>query len=147
MKQAPALAATAKELAGIAPERSLAPFARRSFRQWFHGRPRRNDGGPRVLLWPDTFNDPFFPDTAIAATEELEWAGYEVILPARTLCCGRPLYDFGFLKTVRWCPNLPVSVPICHAQPRETTPVRKPSSALIRTPPTWAWPITVFGLN
>jgi FAD/FMN-containing dehydrogenase/Fe-S oxidoreductase len=95
--QTPALAAVAKKLGGIAPERRLPAFARQSFRQWYAGRPRRNAGGPEVLLWPDTFNDHFFPNTAIAATEVLEWAGYDVIVPSQPLCCGRPLYDFGFL--------------------------------------------------
>ncbi|WP_437716997.1 FAD-linked oxidase C-terminal domain-containing protein [Sorangium sp. So ce448] len=99
--QTPALATVAKRIAGIAPERSIPPFARTSFRQWFQGRPRRNAGAPQVVLWPDTFNDHFFPETAIAATEVLEWAGYEVIVPEQKLCCGRPLYDFGFLKTAR----------------------------------------------
>jgi len=30
---------------------------------------------------------------AIAATEVLEAAGFEVHIPERPLCCGRPLYD------------------------------------------------------
>jgi len=33
----------------------------------------------------------------MAAVEVLENAGYEVVLPRRPLCCGRPLYDWGFL--------------------------------------------------
>lgn len=31
----------------------------------------------------------------------LESMGYEVIVPDRPLCCGRPLYDFGMLKTAK----------------------------------------------
>lgn len=49
------------------------------------------------MLWPDTFNNYFHPETAMAAVEVLEHAGYEVVIPPKTLCCGRPLYDFGFL--------------------------------------------------
>jgi Fe-S oxidoreductase len=49
------------------------------------------------MLWPDTFNNHFFPDTARAAVEVLEAANYQVIVPKETLCCGRPLYDFGML--------------------------------------------------
>ena len=59
------------------------------------------DGGPRVLLWPDTFNNHFHPQTAIAAVEVLEAAGFQVVVPRRSLCCGRPLYDFGMLKTAK----------------------------------------------
>ena len=33
----------------------------------------------------------------MAATEFLQSAGYDVTLPRRQLCCGRPLYDWGFL--------------------------------------------------
>jgi len=54
-----------------------------------------------VLLWPDTFNNHFHPETAMAAVEVLENAGYRVTIPRKQLCCGRPLYDFGFLKTAK----------------------------------------------
>jgi FAD/FMN-containing dehydrogenase/Fe-S oxidoreductase len=52
---------------------------------------------PRVLLWPDTFNNYFLPATARAAVEVLEAAGFDVVVPRANLCCGRPLYDFGML--------------------------------------------------
>jgi Fe-S oxidoreductase len=50
-----------------------------------------------VILWPDTFNNNFHPATAVAAVEVLESIGYHIIVPQQSLCCGRPLYDFGFL--------------------------------------------------
>jgi Fe-S oxidoreductase len=31
----------------------------------------------------------------------LQHAGFDVVLPDRRLCCGRPLYDFGFLDAAR----------------------------------------------
>jgi Fe-S oxidoreductase len=52
---------------------------------------------PPVLLWPDTFNNYFHPQTARAAVEVLESAGRRVVIPEKILCCGRPLYDFGML--------------------------------------------------
>jgi Fe-S oxidoreductase len=55
----------------------------------------------RVLLWPDTFNNNFFPDTLTAAAEVLEALGCEVVIPDSDVCCGRPLYDFGFLDRAR----------------------------------------------
>jgi hypothetical protein len=33
--------------------------------------------------------------------EVLEHAGYQVLVPEATLCCGRPLYDFGMLDLAR----------------------------------------------
>jgi Fe-S oxidoreductase len=49
------------------------------------------------MLWPDTLSNHFHPQIAQAAAEALEHAGYQVVLPPASLCCGRPLYDFGML--------------------------------------------------
>ena len=62
---------------------------------------RATPGRPRVILWPDTFNNHFHPQTAMAAVEVLEAAGFQVVIPRRPLCCGRPLYDFGMLDTAK----------------------------------------------
>jgi Fe-S oxidoreductase len=97
-----------KKIGGIAPRRTMPRFARQTFREWFDNRsgpdsPPRLGMTPaaaarkRVMLWPDTFNNHFHPGTAIAAVEVLEAAGYEVVIPRRQLCCGRPLYDWGFI--------------------------------------------------
>lgn len=37
----------------------------------------------------------------VAGVEVLEAAGFEVIVPKQSLCCGRPLYDFGMLDTAK----------------------------------------------
>ena len=89
--------------AGVAPERTLPAFAPRSFKRWFRDRPAPNPTGDPVVLWPDTFNNYFHPETAKAAVEVLEDAGFRVIVPQADMCCGRPLYDYGFLDTAkRW---------------------------------------------
>ena len=54
-----------------------------------------------MILWPDTFNNHFHPQTAKAAVDVLESAGFRVIIPGKSLCCGRPLYDFGMLETAK----------------------------------------------
>jgi Fe-S oxidoreductase len=55
------------------------------------------------VLWPDTFNNYFHPETAVAAVEVLEAAGFRVQVPQTDMCCGRPLYDYGFLDMAeRW---------------------------------------------
>jgi Fe-S oxidoreductase len=73
------------------------------FTAWFRRRVRRHAGEDRpvVLLWPDTFNNYFHPGTARAAVEVLEAAGFEVTVPSRPLCCGRPLYDYGMLDRAK----------------------------------------------
>lgn len=87
----------AKLLAGIAPQREMPRFATTTFKQWFRKRGTRNQRMPEVILWPDTFNNYFHPEVAVAATEVLEDAGFRVVVPSAPLCCGRPLYDYGFL--------------------------------------------------
>jgi FAD/FMN-containing dehydrogenase/Fe-S oxidoreductase len=55
----------------------------------------------RVILWVDTFNNYFHPETSQAAVEVLQDAGFEVLVPRDHLCCGRPLYDFGLLDKAK----------------------------------------------
>jgi FAD/FMN-containing dehydrogenase/Fe-S oxidoreductase len=95
--QTPVVRGLAKALAGVAPQRRIPAFAPRTYTEWLRERETPNQDGPRVLLWPDTFNDHFFPGVARAAVEVLEAAGYRVTVPETWLCCGRPLYDFGML--------------------------------------------------
>ncbi|MGH2893572.1 MAG: FAD-binding and (Fe-S)-binding domain-containing protein, partial [Solirubrobacteraceae bacterium] len=103
-------ASTGKLVAGIARERTPPVFAPVTFKKWFFARdrapapPSTNGAGPapsRVILWPDTFNDHFHPEVAVAATEILEAAGHEVVVPRAPMCCGRPLYDYGMLWLAR----------------------------------------------
>ena len=63
-------------------------------------RPRRS-ARRRVLLWPDTFTNHFDPEIARAAVDVLDAAGFEPDVPSEPMCCGRPLYDFGFVDTAR----------------------------------------------
>jgi len=101
LTQAPVLSDLAKFVAGIAPERRVPRFASQSFKTWFRQRGPRNLGKTPVLLWPDTFNNYLHPQTAQAAVEVLEAAGYHVLVPTQELCCGRPLYDYGMLDLAR----------------------------------------------
>jgi len=99
--QTPVLSGIAKKAAGMPLERHIPPFAPETFQSWFRKRKVQTRGGPAVLLWPDTFNNYFFPETAQAAVEVLESAGYTVQVPTLHLCCGRPLYDYGFLDRAK----------------------------------------------
>ena len=111
--QLPFLREITKLIAGIPLERQIPPLVPATFKSWFRkargGRirpsreakracdsPQESDA-PEVLLWADTFNNYFQPQTARAAVEVLETAGYRVLVPQANLCCGRPLYDFGML--------------------------------------------------
>jgi FAD/FMN-containing dehydrogenase/Fe-S oxidoreductase len=99
--QAPGFSGVAKLLGGVAHQRTIPKFATQTFIDWFRQRGPKNPGKPQVILWPDTFNNYFHPQIAQAAVEVLEHAGYQAILPESTLCCGRPLYDFGMLDRAK----------------------------------------------
>jgi Fe-S oxidoreductase len=84
----------------VARQRRIPTFAERTFRDWFaeSWKPRP---GPPVLLWPDTFTNFLQPKIARAAVEVLAAAGFNVSIPPRVLCCGRPLYDYGMLDLAK----------------------------------------------
>jgi len=86
-----------KSLAGVAAERSLPRFANKSFRSTF----RPSGSGEALVLFDDTFNNYFRPETAAAAQRVLAAAGCAVELPSSHACCGRPYYDFGMLERAR----------------------------------------------
>jgi Fe-S oxidoreductase len=121
LMHAPLLGTLTKAIAGIDQHRKMPKYAEMTFREWF--RERKQESGVRsqeftkftttnqksdkqqkkskVILWTDTFNNFFLPETLVAATEVLETAGFEVIITKQSLCCGRPLYDFGMLNIAK----------------------------------------------
>lgn len=98
--QTPSLSALLKLIARMPQQRQIPPFASYTFKDWFRRHQPRNEG-KKVILWPDTFNNHFHPETAEAAVEVLEAAGYQVEVPLQPVCCGRPLYDYGMLETAK----------------------------------------------
>ena len=124
--QLPFLRDIAKLAAGMPPQRRVPAFAPQTFRTWFKRQRPTDPKAAPVMLWPDTFNNYFLPDTAKAAVEVLEAAGFRVTIPEVTLCCGRPLYDFGMLdrakrlllKTLdRLAPAIEADIPILMLEP------------------------------
>jgi len=115
-----------KRIAGVARERQLPRLAPRSFQQsrvssanlvqeaappQVAGAPgpshlgtgdATKDNRPQlVLLWPDTWNNYYHPQSLHAAETVLSLAGFRVETPRGHICCGRPLYDFGLLSAAR----------------------------------------------
>ncbi|MDB4956797.1 MAG: hypothetical protein JWO36_4366 [Myxococcales bacterium] len=103
LTHAPVLNVIAKWIAGLAPERDIPRIAHRSFRRSFHPHAATSRRAPtrRVVLWPDTFNDAFYPEVLHDAARVLTAAGFSVDIPRRRLCCGRPLYEYGWLDQAR----------------------------------------------
>ncbi len=123
--QTPGLAALSKWIAGVAQQRSLPKFAGKSFRSEIASRALKQGGRP-VMLWADTFTNTMHPQIGVAALDVLEAAGCAVTLPQAVLCCGRPLYDFGFLDKAKaqlaqildaLAPQIAAGVPLVGLEP------------------------------
>ena len=88
----------------IAPRAEHAASARRSsFRKLGARRGSVRDGRRRrASCGSDTFNNYFHPETSQAALDVLQRRRLSACSFRRTgLCCGRPLYDFGFLDQAK----------------------------------------------
>ena len=103
-----------KHIAGVAQQRNLPKLAPKSFVSGrdFSGAESSHDkdgasapegkpAPPLVVLWPDTWNNYYHPQTLTAAEKVLTQAGFHVQTPKGHICCGRPLYDFGLLNAAR----------------------------------------------
>ena len=111
MLTGPLTSSIVKAIAGVAQERELprlasVPYtkygAKASTREARSAPPQvaQLPGRP-VLLWPDTWNNYYHPQTLVAAEHLLSRAGFSVESPRGHICCGRPLYDFGLLGPAR----------------------------------------------
>ena len=97
-----------KHIVGVAKERTMPQLAGKS---WKAGRsgdetgnvPRVSSGQPKktVVLWADTWNNYYHPQTLAAAERVLMQAGFRVQTTKGHICCGRALYDFGLLDTAK----------------------------------------------
>jgi FAD/FMN-containing dehydrogenase/Fe-S oxidoreductase len=100
-----------KRIAGVAQERQLPRLALKSYQKARKaaGKLARTSTNldhkaappQAVLLWPDTWNNYYHPQTLAAAETVLTQAGFHVESPHGHICCGRPLYDFGLLGAAR----------------------------------------------
>ncbi|HEY0495703.1 MAG TPA: FAD-binding and (Fe-S)-binding domain-containing protein [Kutzneria sp.] len=88
-----------KALGGIARQREVPFFARRRLVKRLAGRTSPAGQRGKVLLWPDTFTNNFHPAIGEAAVQVLEAAGFEVVTPDRTVCCGLTWISTGQLAT------------------------------------------------
>ena len=98
--QTPGLRRLAKLAAGVDQRRPLPEFAPMTLQEWFRRRGGTvNPAGRPVVLFPDTFNNHLHTGVGVACVEAIEAAGWRVIMPEGHVCCGRPLYDYGFLDS------------------------------------------------
>jgi FAD/FMN-containing dehydrogenase/Fe-S oxidoreductase len=122
----PGLNSVVKSVVGIAQQRELPKFAPKNFRDSFGRSHTAASAGEQVLLWPDTWNNYFHPQALTSAARVLQSAGKRVEVPQRHICCGRPLYDFGFLDEAReylqrilteFAPQIDAGIPVVMLEP------------------------------
>ncbi len=130
-----ALSGLTKAIGGIAGERKMPVFAAQTFTAWFRGRqagnPPLNPDGPKVVLFPDVFNDCFYPQILKAAAADLERWGYNVNIPPEDPPAVRPLIDYGMLDKAR--ENIIKALDTLHPFLAEGVPVvfMEPSTASV----------------
>jgi Fe-S oxidoreductase len=93
-----------KRIAGVARERHLPRLASKTYQKTRLDPTNllQKSAPPQVvLLWPDTWNNYYYPQSLSAAEIILTEAGFQVETPRGHICCGRPLYDFGLLGAAR----------------------------------------------
>ncbi|MFJ2115297.1 FAD-binding and (Fe-S)-binding domain-containing protein [Streptomyces sp. NPDC087850] len=106
------LAALAKRLGGIAPEREIPRLATETFGRWLRGRTGAAgaaDAGvtgasavPTAVLWPDTFTEYLSPSVGQAAVRVMEAAGIGLVTPeGPRVCCGLTYVSTGQLDRAR----------------------------------------------
>ncbi|NDL59332.1 FAD-binding and (Fe-S)-binding domain-containing protein [Phytoactinopolyspora mesophila] len=143
---APGVGGLVKKLGGIAPERQVPRFARRTLRAALRRATRRtsgrspDDSRPAVVLWPDTFTNHFAPEIGVAAVRVLEYAGFDVRLPRAPVCCGLTWVSTGQLgvarrilrRTLRTLgPELRAGTPIVGLEPSCLATLRHDSRELL----------------
>jgi FAD/FMN-containing dehydrogenase/Fe-S oxidoreductase len=92
-----------KRMGGIASERTIPRFAEQPLTRWFQRRrpPAGTGSRGRVVLWPDTFTTYLSPEVGRAAVRVLESAGFEVVLPRGSVCCGLTWISTGQLGVAK----------------------------------------------
>ncbi|MBJ6726103.1 FAD-binding and (Fe-S)-binding domain-containing protein [Geomesophilobacter sediminis] len=94
--QTPVLKHLLRGVGGITQKRELPVFAQETFTDWYRRSGKWSDTAD-VVLYPDIFNDSFYPEVLHAALEVLERFGYRVTVPETPPPAVRPPMDFGML--------------------------------------------------
>ncbi len=97
-------------LLGLDTTRALPTLATQSFANGVADRCNQSDThfhwfgeqtDPPVVLWSDSFNDHYRPNLLYSAVSVLTGIGFRVAVARQHFCCGRPLYEHGFLQQAR----------------------------------------------
>ncbi len=85
----------------VIPRFAAVPFRRSAAARAAAAAPAGAGAGQTVVLWADSFSDSFDPGVAGAALAVLRSAGYQVIVPGESACCGLTWISTGQLDGAR----------------------------------------------
>ena len=95
---------------GVSVDKPLPALASQSFRQWLKQQDTETDehfhwlgesARTPIVLWVDSINAHYRPNILISAVSVLRKAGFRVAVAKEHFCCGRPLYDYGFIEKAK----------------------------------------------
>nr|MBX2885251.1 FAD-binding oxidoreductase [Granulosicoccus sp.] len=95
---------------GFSNEKTLPLLATTPFKAWAKRNAHKTDNhffwfgqhtDPEVILWVDSVNAHYRPAILQSAINVLTHCGYQVGVARQNFCCGRPLYEYGFLTQAR----------------------------------------------
>lgn len=96
-----------QKLLGLSDEKGMPKLASQSFTHWIKQHADRQDdqfywfgemNKPTVVLWADSVNNYYRPQLMQSAVNVLLKSGRQVAVAKQHFCCGRPLYEYGFLE-------------------------------------------------
>lgn len=96
-----------KKLLNIHDDKTLPALSAQSFSTWARENATdKNDSfyyigntkQAKVVLWTDSVNNHYRPEILISAANVLTKSGFCVAVAKHRFCCGRPLYEYGYLQ-------------------------------------------------
>ena len=103
-----------KKLLGIRKDKSLPALSTEPFRAWADNSAGESTkfsdlsmlrfgkaGDSPVVLWVDSVNSAYRPENLKTTVSLLTRCGFSVLIASKKFCCGRPLYEHGFLDEAR----------------------------------------------
>ncbi len=96
-----------KKILGLSDAKGLPKLAHHSFTHWVAKHADRQDENfhwfgeqnkPTVVLWADSVNNHYRPQLLKSAINVLLQSDCQVAVAREHFCCGRPLYEYGFLE-------------------------------------------------
>jgi len=115
-----------RRVLSIEQAKTLPAIAEQTFANWAKNNASRDDEhfywhgseqNTAVVLWADTVNAHYSPQLLTSAVNVLLQSQFQVAIAKAHFCCGRPLYELGFLDHEQLYPELPADAALVVMEP------------------------------